>query len=63
MIPQAALDTSLLINMVGFGFIIFICLLILVARRIIKILTFLEIIPLKLCLQQWVWLLHKLGKI
>ena len=34
-----------------------------VRRLIIRLLTFLEIIPLKLCLKQWCWLLEKLGKI
>ena len=32
-------------------------------RRLIRLLTFLEIIPLKLCLKQWCWLLEKFGKI
>jgi len=34
-----------------------------VTRLIIRLLTFLEIIPLKLCLKQWCWLLEKFGKI
>ena len=34
-----------------------------VRRLIIRLLTFLEIIPLKLCLKQWCWLLEKFGKI
>jgi len=34
-----------------------------VRRLIIRRLTFLEIVPLKLCLKQWCWLLEKLGKI
>jgi len=34
-----------------------------VRRLIIRRLTFLEIIPLKLCLKQWCWLLEKFGKI
>jgi len=34
-----------------------------VRRLIIRLLTFLEIIPLKLCLKQWCWLLGKFGKI
>lgn len=32
-------------------------------RLIIRLLTFLEIIPLKLCLRQWCWVLEKFGKI
>jgi len=32
-------------------------------RKIIRLLTILEIIPLKLFLTQWCWVLHKLGRI
>ena len=34
-----------------------------IIRQIIRLLTFLEIIPLKLFLRQWIWLLDKLDLI
>ena len=34
-----------------------------IERSMKRILAILEIIPLKLCLKQWCWLLTKLGRI